>query len=105
ANQRVQLIDEDDDIARLYDFFHYHFETFLELAAILGACNEGAEVQRDDPPIEKVVGHLGGHNPLCKAFHDGRLADTGLADEDRVVLGAAAENLQHPLDLVLATDD
>src|SRR6185312_5179190 len=36
---------------------------------------------------------------------DGRLADAGLADQHRVVLGAAREDLHDPLDLGLTTDD
>ena len=44
-------------------------------------------------------------DPLGEALDDGRLADAGLADEHRVVLGAAGEDLHDPLDLGLAADD
>ena len=40
-----------------------------------------------------------------EAFGDRGLADAGLADERRVVLGAAREDLDDPLDLLLAADD
>ena len=43
-------------------------------------------------------------DPLGEALDDGGLADARLADEHRVVLGAAAEDLHHPLDLVCAAD-
>ena len=50
-----------------------------------------------------------GTSPLTIAcaepFDDGRLADAGFADEDGVVLGAAAEDLDDALDLALAADD
>ena len=39
-----------------------------------------------------------------QALGDGGLADAGLADEDRVVLAAAAEHLDGALELVLAAD-
>ena len=42
---------------------------------------------------------------LGQAFHDGRLADTRLADEHRVVLGAAREHLDDAADLLVAADD
>ena len=42
---------------------------------------------------------------LGEPFDDGGLAHAGLADEDGVVLGAAGEDLDDPLDLLLATDD
>ena len=41
----------------------------------------------------------------AKPFGDRRLADAGFADERRVVLGAARENLNDALDLVAAADD
>ena len=42
---------------------------------------------------------------LRQAFDDGGLADAGLADQDGVVLGAPAQHLLHPLQLVLAADE
>ena len=45
------------------------------------------------------------HDGLRQALHDGGLADAGLADQHRVVLGAPAQHLHHPLDFLLAADD
>src|SRR5699024_11481136 len=42
------------------------------------------------------------HDALPISFDDGALAHARLADEDRVVLLAAREDLHHPLDLPLA---
>ena len=42
---------------------------------------------------------------MGQTLGDGRLADAGLADQGRVVLGPAAEDLDNPLDLLLAADD
>ena len=39
-----------------------------------------------------------------RPFDDGRLADTGLADEDGVVLGAPGQDLHDPFDLAFAAD-
>ena len=41
----------------------------------------------------------------ARPFGDGGLAHAGFADEDRIVLRAAAENLDDALDFVLAADD
>ena len=51
------------------------------------------------------LGHLVGGDRLGQALDDGGLADAGLADEHRVVLGAAAEHLHDPLGLAVAPDD
>ncbi len=40
----------------------------------------------------------------ARPFGDRRLADAGLADQQRVVLAPAAQHLDHALDLVLAAD-
>jgi hypothetical protein len=50
-------------------------------------------------------GHVAVDDALGQAFDDGRLADARLTDQRRVVLGAAAENLDHALDFLLAADD
>ena len=49
--------------------------------------------------------HVAGDDALRQALGDGRLADARLADQGRVVLGPAAEDLDDPLDLLLAADD
>jgi hypothetical protein len=49
--------------------------------------------------------HVAVDDLLRQTLDDGRLADAGLADEDGVVLGAAAEHLLHALELVLAPDE
>ena len=40
-----------------------------------------------------------------KPFHDGRLADAGLADQDRIVLGPPGQHLHRPTDLLVPADD
>ena len=42
---------------------------------------------------------------LRQAFDDGRLAHAGFAEQHRIVLRAAAENLDDALDFILAADD
>ena len=45
------------------------------------------------------------HDALRQPLGDGGLADAGLADQGRVVLRPAAQDLDDPLDLLLAADD
>ena len=59
---------------------------------------------------EKIVailqhfGHLALDDALGEAFGDRRLADAGITDIERVVLGAAAQDLDRAVDLGLAAD-
>jgi hypothetical protein len=106
ADDRVQLVDEEDHLAlRLGDLAQHGLETILELAAVLGARDQRAEVERDDAPVLQRVGHVARDDALGEALDDGRLADARLADQDRVVLGAAREHLHDAADLVVAADD
>ncbi len=52
-----------------------------------------------------VSGHVAFDDAVGQALDDGRLADAGLADEDGVVLGAPAEDLDDAADLLVAADD
>ena len=54
-------------------------------------------------PLQRV-GHVAGHHALGEALDDGGLADAGLADQHRVVLGAPGQHLHHAADLGVAAD-
>src|SRR5215218_9313816 len=104
SDQVVDLIDEQDDVAVVGDLLHYLLETLLELAAVLGAGNEGAEVERVDLFVPEDLGYLTLCDLLGQPFDDGGLADTGLTDDDRVVLGAPDEDLHDPRYLLAPAD-
>ena len=88
----------------LADLLHDLLEALLELAAVLGAGDEGREVERVDLLALEQLGHLVVGDALGEALDDGRLADARLADEHRVVLGAPREDLHDALDLGGAAD-
>src|SRR5262249_42329104 len=83
----------------------HRLEPFLELAAILRAGDEGPEIELKQALVHEHVGDVVRDDLLREPLDDGRLADAGLTDEHRVVLRPAREDLNDPLDLLLATDD
>jgi hypothetical protein len=101
----VKLVDEQDDVAALGDLLHHLLQALLELAAVLGAGDQGRQVERVDLLVLEQLGTSEFGDPLGQALDDGGLADAGLADQHRVVLGAPREDLHDPLDLGLAPDD
>ena len=106
ADDRVQLVDEQDDLAvGLLDLLEDGLQALLELAAVLGAGDQRADVERDDAAVAQRLGHVAGDDALGEALGDRGLADAGLADQDGVVLGAAREDLDDAADLVVAADD
>ena len=48
--------------------------------------------------------HIAIGNALRQAFDDGRFANARLADQHRIILGAAAQNLDDALDFAFASD-
>ncbi|GBD46468.1 hypothetical protein HRbin41_01295 [bacterium HR41] len=105
ADEVVELVDEEDDVAPLGDLLHHLLEALLELAAVLRAGHERCQVERVDLLVAQDLGHLARDDALGQTFDDGGLADARLAHQHRVVLGAAGEYLHDPLDLALAPDD
>ena len=105
ADDRVQLVHEQDDLAaRLGDLLQHGLQALLELAAVLGAGQQRADVERDDAAVGQRLRHVLLDDALGEALDDRGLADAGLADQDGVVLGAAGEDLDHAADLVVAPD-
>ena len=105
ADEGVDLVDEQDDVAAGADLLEDLLQPLLEVTAVAAAGDERAEVEGVELLVLEGLGHLAAHDVLGQALDDGGLADAGLADEDGVVLRAAREHLHDPLDLLLAPDD
>ena len=87
------------------DLLEHRLEPLLELAAELGAGDERAHVERDEPLVLQALRHVAVDDALRESFDDRRLADAGLADEHRVVFGAARQHLHDAANLLVAADD
>ena len=90
ADQRVHFVDEENDAAvGGYDLLKHGLEPLFEFAAIFGAGNHGAEIEREQPLVLKALRHVAIDDAQRETFDDCGLADAGLADQHRVVLGPA----------------
>ena len=106
ADHGVQLVDEQDHVAGgVFDFAEDGFQAVFEFAAVFCAGDECAQVERDDALVFEAVGHVALDDSQGEAFGDGGFADAGFADEDRVVFGAAGEDLDDAADFLVAADD
>src|SRR5680860_246197 len=105
ADERVQLVDEEDDVTARTDLLEHLLEALLEVTSVTRAGDEGAEIERVELLVGDRLGDIALDDVGGESLDDGGLADAGLADEHRVVLGATGEDLHHPLDLLLAPDD
>ena len=105
ANQRVHLVDEQDDAARRRgDLVQNALEALLEFAAIFCAGDKRAHVEREQLLVADRFRHVAVDDAQSETLHDGRLADPGLADQHGIVLGAPRQHLNGAADLLVAAD-
>ena len=105
AHDGVQLVDEQDDVAGLLHLVDGVLDALLKLAPVLGTGHHAGQVQGQDPLVQQVLGHVGGHDALGQALGNGGFAHAGLTDQHGVVLGAAGQNLDDPGNLLFPADD
>ena len=89
ADEVVELVDEQDDVAALGDLLHHLLQALLELTAVLRPGDERREVERVDLLALEDLRDLARGDARGESLDDGGLADARLADEHRVVLLAA----------------
>ena len=104
-DQRMQLVDEQDNVAGLADFVHDFFQAVFKFAAIFGSRYDGAHIERHDAFVAQRFGNFVVDDFLRQAFGDRRFTDPRLPDQDRVVFRPAAEHLNNPFDFLAAADD
>ena len=105
TDDRMQLIDKEQDLAvRLLDFIEDGFQPFLKLAAVLGTRNQRAHIQRENLLVFQRCGYIPLGDSLRETFDYRRLADAGLTDQHRVVLGLSRENPDDISDFIITAD-
>ena len=86
------------------DLVQHRLQPLLELAAVLRAGDQRAHVERHQLLVLQRLRHVAVDDAQRQALDDGGLADAGLADQHRVVLGAARQHLDGAADLLVAAD-
>ena len=101
----MHLVDDKDDVADTLYLVNQALHAALKLAAELRARHESGQVEQ----MDLLVAHLERNAALvdadCQTLGNGRLADTGFADQARVVLLAAVQNLNDAVGLTVAAHD
>jgi hypothetical protein len=105
ADHGVQFVDEQDDLAFLLrQIVEHRLQALLEFAAKFRAGDERAHVERQNALVAQALRHFAVDDALRQALDDGGLADAGLADQHRIVLGAPLQDLDGAANLVVAAD-
>ena len=101
----MDFVDEKNDFAvAALHFVHDGFQAFFKFTLILCSRNQGAHVERVNLFGAQVLGHVAAHDAVSETLGDGGLSHTRLTDQTGVVLGAAAENLEHAAYLLVSAD-
>jgi hypothetical protein len=106
ADDRVQLVDEQDDQALgLGNLLEDRLQPLFEFAAVLGAGDKGPHVERKNAFVLQAFWHVAANDPLREPFDNRRLADAGFADEDRVVLRPPRKDLNDATHFLVTADN
>ena len=100
----VDFIDEQNRARIFFEFLDDLLQTLFEITAIAGPGEQRTHVEREDGVIGERLRHLAFDDTLGETFGNRRLAHARIAHIKRVVLGAAAEDLDGAVDLVVAAD-
>ena len=100
----MDLVDEEDGLLALVERRDEGLEALLEVAAVARSRQQRAQVEGEDLGVLQVLGHAPLVDPQREPLGQRRLPDAGLADEDRVVLAAAGEDLGDAVELPPAPD-
>ncbi len=105
ADDGVHLVDEENvGAGRRRHFLQNGFQPLLELAAIFGAGDQGAHVERQQLLVLEAFRHVAIDDAQRQALDDRGLADARLADQHRIVLGPPRQNLNGAADFLVAPD-
>ena len=106
ADQRVGLVDEQDDrLGTGLGLLDHRLEAILEFALHAGAGLQQAEIERAQGDVAQRRRHIARRDAQRQAFDDGGLADARFAGEDRVVLPAARQDVDHLPDFGVTPED
>ena len=100
----MNFVNEQDGLLGVSQFLEHGLQTLLEVTAVFGAGQQRAHIQGIDMRIPEDLRHFIFRNAAGQALGDSGLAHAGFADQQRVVLAAAAQGLDHALQLQVAAD-
>ena len=96
ADHGVRFVDKDDDRARrVLDFLDQALQTVFEFAFDAGSGLQQGKVERAHGYVLQRWRNVAIGNADCEAFDDRSLTHARLASENRIVLAAAHEDVDH----------
>ena len=101
----MELVDEKNEVGIGCGFLDDHLHSLLEIASVTGTCDNGRNVQRNQPFLRQCRRNAAGGYPDGYSLYDGGFSDTRLADQHRIVLLPSAQDLDDACNLGIPADD
>ena len=89
----MDLVDEHDGARIGLDLLDDGLDALLEIAPVAGAGQQHAHVELENGAVGQDLRHLTVDDAFGQSLGDGRLADSRIAHQQRIVLLAAAQHL------------
>src|SRR5215831_13494682 len=105
ADGRVHFVDEQNGVRPRAERGDHRLEALLEIAAIARARQQRAGVEREDLGVRKRALSAVMKQSFGEPFGHRGLPHPRIADEDGIVLSAAAQHFDRSLQFVAATDE
>src|SRR5688572_30665497 len=101
----MQLVDEKDHIAILFELIHDRFHSFFELATVFCTRYQRGKIKRYHSFIKQYPRYFSLNDAEGETFYDSGLTYTGFTDQDRVILFTTGKDLGDTFDLGFTTYD
>src|SRR5690242_3071054 len=98
----MQLVDEQNDVARGGRLFDERADTLFILAAISRSREQADVIEGKQPNVAQDERHPGLRDALRESLRDRRLAHTRWADESRIVLTVTKQDVDDSIDFGVA---
>ncbi|OQC34594.1 MAG: hypothetical protein BWX65_00227 [Bacteroidetes bacterium ADurb.Bin057] len=94
--QRVNFVNKQNDFAFGFNHFIYNgFKTFLKFALVFGTCHQRPHIQTKNLFGFQIFGYIAAHNTMRQTLSYGSFSHARLTNQNRIVFGTTAQNLQH----------
>ena len=100
----MDFVDEQNRILVVLHLGHHGLQAFLEIASIASASQQRAHIKAVNRGLGQNLWHFFHDDLVSKAFGDGRFANARIPHQQRVVLAAAAQDLNAAFYFLRAAD-
>ena len=100
----MDFVNEKHSIGAVFKGFEHALEALLKIAPVFGACQQCAHIQGIHHRISQHFGYVFLGNPPGQSLGNRSFSHASFTHQQGIVFSAAAQNLNHALDFVLAPD-